>query len=206
MFLGVVIGNILSDKATPNLYTQRTVKAIRGSIITADGFHVAKSQKLYKAVVNTRYIDPDKKELFSALFSIYANIKQKEVEKKLKNKNGSVVLSYNIPQKEAQYLKHLSYELRRFHVFRSIKNPHTGVSMMQGLSIIESGESREYPYKTALTPVIGYPHKVEEHGYTLTKGVKGLERRFEEELSARHDGIIAGQRDANGYILLNKAM
>jgi len=76
--------------------------------------------------------------------------------------------------------------------------------MMQGLSIIESGESREYPYKTALTPVIGYPHKIEENGYTRTRGVKGLEKRFELELSPRRDGKIAGQRDVNGYILLNK--
>ncbi len=205
MFLGVVLGNILSDKSVPNLYTQRSVKAIRGSIITADGFHVAKSQKLYKAVINTHYLDKDKEELFIALFSIYADIPKKEIRKKLKNKKGVVVLSYNIPQKEAQYLKQLSYELRRYHVFKSIKNPRTGIYTMQGLSVIESGESREYPYKTALTPVIGYPHKVEENGYTLSKGVKGLERRFEAELAARHDGLVSGQRDANGYILLNKA-
>ncbi len=204
IFLGVLVGNILSDKATPSLYVERSSKAIRGSIITSDGFHVAKSQKLYKAVVNTRYIDPNKKELFIALFSIYSNISEKAIKKKLSKKSGVVVLSYNIPQKEAKYLQHLSYELRRYKVFRSIKNPRTGISMVQGLSIIESGEKREYPYKTALTPVIGYPHKVEKNGYTLSKGVKGVEKRFDAELEPRNDGRIAGQRDVNGYILLNK--
>ena len=204
MFFGVVAGNILSKKELPSLYTQRSSKAIHGSIVTADGFHVAKSQKLYKAVVNTRYIDKDKRDLFIALFSIYSNIPQERIRKKLLHKNGSVVLSYNIPQKEAQYLKQLSRELRRFHVFRSLKNPRTGIYTMQGLSVIESGESREYPYKTALTPVIGYPHKVEENGYTLSKGVKGLEKRFEMELGPRSDGKIVGQRDVNGYIILNK--
>jgi cell division protein FtsI (penicillin-binding protein 3) len=115
-----------------------------------------------------------------------------------------VVLSYNIPQKEAKYLKRLSYELRRYKVFKSIKNEKTGISTIQGLNIIESGESRIYPYKTALTPLIGYPHKVEEDGYTLSVGVKGLEKRFENELEARQNGVISGQRDVNGYIILNK--
>ncbi len=204
MFLGVILGNILSDKQLPSLYISHTTRAIEGSIVTADGFHVAKSEKLYKAVINTRYLDPDKKELFTALFAIYSGIPQKVIQKRLENKNGMVVLSYNIPQKEAQYLRQLSYELRRFDVFRSLKNPKTGIYMMQGLSIIESGESRQYPYKTALTPVIGYPRKVEKAGYTLSKGVKGLEKRFEMELSPRADGKIEGQRDVNGYILLNK--
>ena len=204
MFVGVVLGNILSKKRLPSLYISHKTRAIEGSIVTADGFHVAKSEKLYKAVINTRYLDPDKKELFIALFSIYSGIPEKKIKKRLGHKNGVVVLSYNIPQKEAQYLRQLSYELRRFHVFRSLKNPKTGVSMIQGLNIIESGESRQYPYKTALTPVIGYPRKVEKDGYTLSKGVKGLEKRFEMELSPRADGMISGQRDVNGYILLNK--
>ena len=203
-FVGAILGNILSTKPIPNLYIEKNSRAIRGDIITADGFRVAKSQKLYKAVINTRYLDPNKKELFIALFSIYSNIPKKEIEKKLHHKKGVVVLSYNIPQKEAKYLKELSYELRRFKVFLSLKNPRTGIYTTQGLSIIESGESREYPYKTALTPVVGYPHKVEDNGYTLTKGVKGLERRWEEELSPRRDGKISGQRDVNGYIILNK--
>lgn len=204
LLLGVLLGNILSEKKIPSLQIQRTSKAIQGSIITADGFHVARSQKLYKAVVNTYYIDKNKLELFIALFSIYSGIDKKQIQKRLKNKKGAVVLSYNIPQKEAQYLRQLSYELRRFHVFKSLKNPKTGIYTMQGLSIIESGESREYPYKTALTPVLGYPHKVEENGYTLSKGVKGLEKRFEEELSARKEGKVSGERDVNGYVLLNK--
>ena len=204
MFVGVILGNVLSNKRLPSLYISHKTRALSGSIITADGFHVAKSEKLYKAVINTRYLDPDKKELFVALFSIYSGIPQSEIRKRIKNKRGSVVLSYNIPQKEAQYLKQLAYELRRFHVFLSLKNPKTGVYMMQGLSVLESGESRVYPYKTALTPVIGYPRKVEKDGYTLSKGVKGLEKRFEMELSPRSDGIIQGQRDVNGYILLNK--
>ncbi len=204
IFLGGVLNNIVNKKSSPSLFIKKESKALRGSIITADGFHLAKSQKLYKAVINTYYLDPNKKDLFVALFSIYSNIPKEQIYKRLKNKKGSVVLSYNIPQKEAKYLKELSYELRRLKVFKSLKNPKTGIYMMQGLSILESGEKREYPYKTALTPLIGYPHKVEVDGYTLSKGVKGLEKRFEMELEPKQDGVLLGQRDVNGYILLNK--
>ena len=204
VFLAAILGNIISNRHTPSLELTRTVKAIKGSIITADGFHVAKSEKLYKAVVDTRYIDPNKRDLFIALFSIYSGMDKKEIKKRLAGKKGSVVLSYSIPQKEANYLKQLAYELRRLKVFIPKKDKRQKTLILRGLSIVESGESRIYPYKKALTPLIGYPRKIEHKGYTLTKGVKGLERRFEEELSPRADGVISGKRDANGYILLNK--
>lgn len=85
-----------------------------------------------------------------------------------------------------------------------IVNERTGLKSVHGLSIIESGESREYPYGSLLTPVIGYPHKIEEDGYTKISGVKGLEKRFDTELSARQDASSKGSRDVNSYIILNK--
>ena len=188
----------------PSLYAKESSRAQRGSIISADGFHIATTKKLYKAVVDTRYIDPNKKDLFVELFSIYSGMKKKAIKKRLKRRKGVVVLSYNIPQIQAQYLKKLSYELRRFKVFLSLKNPRTGLRSIHGLSIIESGESREYPYGNLLTPIIGYPHKIEDDGYTSIKGVKGLEKRFDADLSARQDGFSRGKRDVNSYIILNK--
>jgi cell division protein FtsI (penicillin-binding protein 3) len=204
IFLSVMLTTTLKPRHLPSLYAKETSKAVRGSIISADGFHLATTKKLYKAVVNTHYIDPQKKELFIELFSIYSGIDTKKIAKKLKKKKGVVVLSYNIPQKQAQYLKRLAYELRRFKVFVERKNPRTGRMTLHGLSIIESGESREYAYGDLLTPIIGYPHKMEDDGYTYIKGVKGLERRFESELQAKQNELIQGQRDVNGYIILNK--
>jgi cell division protein FtsI (penicillin-binding protein 3) len=196
---------VIKPRHLPSLYTKTTSKAQRGSIISADGFHLATTKKLYKAVVNTYYIDPQKKELFVQLFSIYSGIDAKTIKKKLsKKKKGVVVLSYNITEKRAQYLKKLAYELRRYKVFLERKNPRTGRLSIHGLSVIESGESREYPYGKLLTPIIGYPHKVEENGYTYVKGVKGLERRFEDALRARQNELREGRRDVNGYIILNK--
>ncbi len=204
IFLSVMLLNALKERHLPSLYAKESSKAKRGSIISKDGFHLGSTKKLYKAVVNTYYIDPQKKQLFVQLFSIYSGIDPKTIEKKLNKHSGVVVLSYNIEEKQAQYLKQLAYELRRYKVFIERKNPRTGMRTLHGLSIIESGESREYPYAKLLTPIIGYTHKVEEDGYTRIKGVKGLERRFEEELQPRQDGIRKGPRDVNGYIILNK--
>jgi len=203
IFLSVMLINILKQRHIPSLYAKESSKAQRGNIISADGFHVATTKKLYKASLNTKYIDPKKKELFIQLFSIYSGVDTKKVRKALKKK-GFVVLSYNIQEKEAQYLKKLSYELRRYKVFIGIPDQTTGIKRVQGLSIVESGESRVYPYKDLLTPIIGYPRKVEKNGYTYIKGVKGLERKFNNELSARVDGSSIGFRDVNGYIILNK--
>ena len=204
VFLSVMFLIATKSRHMPSLYAVESSKAERGSIISADGFHIATTKKLYKAVVNTRYIDPDKKELFVKLFSIYSGMTPKAIKKRLKKRRGVVVLSYSIPQIKAHYLKTLAHELRRMKVFLELKNPKTGLRSVHGLSIIESGESREYPYGTLLTPVIGYPHKIEEDGYTSVKGVKGLEKRFDTELSPVQDGYSRGKRDVNNYIILNK--
>jgi len=204
VFLSVMLLTATKSRHMPSLYTVESSKAQRGSIISADGFHIATTKKLYKAVVNTRYIDPDKKELFVKLFSIYSGMTPKAIEKRLARRKGVVVLSYNIAEIQAHYLKTLARELRRYQVFLELKNPKTGLRSIHGLSILESGESREYPYGTLLTPIIGYPHKIEEEGYTSIQGVKGLEKRFDNELSPRQDGYSRGKRDVNNYIILNK--
>ncbi|MEN4052603.1 MULTISPECIES: penicillin-binding protein 2 [Sulfurimonas] len=203
-FLSVILFTVVKSRHIPSLYTKESSRAQRGTVISADGFHIATTKKLYKAVVDTRYIDPQKRELFIELFSIYSGMTSKAIKKRLSRRKGVVVLSYNIPQIQAQYLKKLSYELRRFKVFLELKNPRTGLRSIHGLSIIESGESRRYPYGNLLTPIIGYPHKVEDNGYTAIKGVKGLEKRFDADLAARQDGFSRGKRDVNGYIILNK--
>ncbi len=204
IFLSVMLVTVLKSRHLPSQYAKETSKAQRGSIISKDGFHLATTKKLYKAVVNTRYIDPEKKELFVELFSIYSGLSTKKIRKKLAKRKGVVVLSYDIPQIQAQYLKKLARELRRFKVFMALKNKRTGLKSTHGLSVLESGESRLYPYGKLLTPIIGYPHKMEEDGYTKIKGVKGLEKRFNDELSSRQDGLKRGQRDVNSYVILNK--
>ena len=74
IFLSVMFYTSIRARHLPSKFTSESTKAQRGNIISADGFHVATTQKLYKASVNTRNIDPDKKELFIELFSIYSGV------------------------------------------------------------------------------------------------------------------------------------
>jgi len=203
LFLGKMLYTALKERDLPSKFTSDSTQAQRGRIITADGFNVASTQKLYKAVVNTRNIDPQKKELFVNLFSIYSGIPEDEIRKKLDSRNGSVVLSYHISPKTAQYLKSLAYELRRLNVFVEYETPR-GRRILQGLNVLESGETREYPYGNVLTPLIGYPRKMEVEGYTRIYGVKGVEKFFEEELEHRQNGKQFAPRDVNSYMILNK--
>ncbi len=203
IFILVMMKNALMQKHIPSLYTSQTTKAMRGDILSRDGYHLAITKKLYKAEVDTRCIDPKKKRLFVELFSIYSGIEQSAIYKKLSKRKGSVVLSYGIDPKVASYLKSLAYELRQKQVFVAYESV-SGRSILKGLDIIESGEARIYPYGRLLTPLIGYPKKYEDGRYTRNKGVKGVEKQFDEDLKARKDGRSFAPRDVNNYRRLTK--
>lgn len=203
IFLAVMLYTALHQRTIPSIFSEETSKAQRGSIVSSDGFHIATTQKLYKAVVNTRNIDPGKEELFVQLFSIYSGIDASEIRQRLHTRKGSVTLSYHISPKEAMYLKTLAFELRRLGVFVEYEN-RSGDRILQGLNIIESGEAREYPYGNLMTPLLGYPRKIEEEGYTRVYGIKGLEKFFDEELNPQQNKAQKAMRDVNGYLILNK--
>lgn len=203
VFALVMASKALGERHTPRLYTSATTKAMRGSIVSADGFHIATTRKLYKATVDTRNIDPGKKELFVQLFSIYSGIPVQKIRQKLAKRQGIVVLSYDISPKRAQYLKSLAFELRRLGVFVEYETP-SGDTILHGLNVVESGEARVYPYGDLLTPLIGYPRKFEEDGYTRNRGIKGLEKQFDDSLQARRNGYTYAPRDANNYKRLTK--
>lgn len=202
IFLLVIFKIVIEPRKLPSLKIVEKNRATRGSIITKDGFTIASSKKLYKVSVNTRSIDSDKKELFIKLFSIYSGIDQKNIRKILNSKKGNVVLSYAIDQKRANLLRELARKLYLMDVFISYESNKKIIK--QGLSVIESGESRLYPYKDILTPIVGYVKKYEENEYTKIGGVKGIERFYEEKLKPIQDGLIKGYRDIGGNIVLNK--
>jgi len=187
----------------PSQFTSNETRAERGEILSADGFHIATTQQLYKAVVNTLNIDPDKKELFIKLFSIYSGMDEKKIRKQLNSRKGSVVLSYHINPQAAQYLKTLAYRLRRMKVFIEYVRPN-GRTILHGLSILPSGEKRRYPYQDLLSPIMGYIHKTEDRSYTRVQGVKGIEKSFDFALHSQQDGKQFGPRDVNNYMILNK--
>jgi len=201
IFFSSILHTALSPRHIPKLVITETNRALRGGIISQDGFKLAFSQKLYKAMVNTHNIDPDKKELFIQLFSIYSGIPAKTVSERLKKK-GNVVLSYAIDANRAKYLKSLSRKLRLLKVFIPYKDKK-GRIIKYGLSLTESGESRIFSYRDMLTPVIGYMRKYEEDGFTRPQGVKGLEKFYENTLAPIQNGIIRGERDIGNTIILS---
>ncbi|WP_200763364.1 peptidoglycan D,D-transpeptidase FtsI family protein [Nitrosophilus alvini] len=202
IFLLVVFKIIIDERKLPSLQISEKNRAIRGSVISSDGFNIASSKKLYKASVNTKCIDPGKKELFIKLFSIYSGINEKKIRKILNSRKGTVVLSYSLDPKQANYLKELARKLYKMDVF--VEYIVGGRSIKQGLSVTESGESRIYAYDDILTPVIGYVRKFEDEGYTKISGVKGIEKYYEEKLKPIQDGLLKGYRDVAGYIILNR--
>ena len=201
LFLFSISRTAVEPRRIPKLVISETNRALRGGIVSQEGFHVAFSQKLYKAMVNTRNIDPDKRELFVKLFSIYSGIPAPTIARRIRKK-GNVVLSYSIDANRAKYLKELARKLRLLKVFIPYKTK-SGRIIKYGLSITESGESRIFPYKTMLTPLLGYMRKTEEDGFTRPVGVKGLEKYYDDALQPRQNGRIVGERDIGNTIILN---
>ena len=193
----------LTYRNIPAIAKSYEERAKRGDIISADGFHVATAQKLYKAIVNTASIDAEKKELFVTLFSIYSGLDPKEIREKLSQK-GRVTLSYRIDSKSAKHMNALAHQLLKLKVFKRFSTGD-GKLHLHGLDIIQSGEARSYPYGNLLTPILGYIHKYDEQDdYTRVNGIKGIEKSYQSMLEDRTDGIKTAERDVNNYLILNK--
>ncbi len=201
-----VFDTMKNFRRLPSLETSKKELSVRGDIISSDNFKITTSKKIYKASIDTRHLDENKKELFIKLFSIYSNIPVKKISKKIEESlesPGNLVLSYNIDSKTAKNLKELGFKLRKLNVFKSRKVQ--GGKILRGLSINESGEKRIYSYEDTLTPVAGYITKFEsKNGKTKVKGIKGLEKKFDELLNNSKDGILSGKRDVLSYIAFNK--
>lgn len=121
VFLGIAFYHNFTTRKLPNFQAKRIENAIRGNIYSSDGFLLASSKKVYKAVVNTYNINPQKKELFINLFSIYSKMPKSQIYSKLEQK-GNVILSYNIDSKSASYLKQLNLKLNQLDVFQSYED------------------------------------------------------------------------------------
>ena len=101
------------ERKLPKLQTSDVNTAIRGNIVTKDGFSISSSQKLYKVMLDTRNIDPNKKEMFIKLYSLYSGDDPNKVRKIINGTKGIVTLSYSIDAKGATYLQELSRKLNR---------------------------------------------------------------------------------------------
>lgn len=204
IFLGKMFFTFTDNRYIPSTFKQVTNKAKRGSIISADGFVIASTQKLYKAIINTKNLDPDKKNLFITLFSIYSGMSPQTIAHKISKADGRTTLSFSINAKRAKHLRSLAHKLLKLKVFKRYETADKSI-IFQGLEILESGETRTFAYNDLLTPIIGYIHKYEDDDYTRVNGIKGLEKSYQQLLESRRDGLKKGERDVNNYVLLNKA-
>jgi len=201
IFIGSILHTAIKDRHIPRLIISETNRALRGNILSQEGFKLSFSQKLYKAMVNTYNIDPDKKELFIKLFSIYSGIDENKIKERV-NRKGNVVLSYSIDANRAKYLKELARKLRTLKVFIPYKTK-SGHIIKYGLSITESGESRIFTYNDSFEPILGFMKKSEDNGFTRPVGVKGLEKSYQEALRPIQNGIVKGSRDIGNSIILD---
>jgi len=203
LFLGADFYWSSTKRKLPNLQHREINHALRGDIISKDGFRIATSKKLYKVMVDTRNIDPGKKQLFIKLYSLYSGDDPKKVLKIIKSHFGNVVLSYKIDAKRAKYLKNLARKLYLSKVFIAYENPKTKESFSHGMNIVESGEKRTYPAVDTLTPVVGFIRKIEKKSMTKVIGIKGIEKYYEDKLAPIQDSILQGRRDLSNSVILD---
>jgi cell division protein FtsI (penicillin-binding protein 3) len=208
IFLFSVLKTISSDRRIPSHNSTIHDRSFRGSIISQDGYTLSSSQKTYQAVIRGASIVPEKKALFVKLFSIYSGIPEEKVLKKFKNRKGkeikgNIVLSKTINSRSAMQLKSLAYKLQKLDVFQSIKT-RSGIEVVYGLDIIENGESRRFPLKDVLSPILGYVGNKSDGKYTRPSGKKGLERAYEKHITSKKNGYFKGKRDVAGRVIHDK--
>lgn len=199
-----------SKRNLPNTEKEQYAIALRGNIVTKDGFIITSSKEVYRAEIDLRSINGAKFDLFLKLFQIYSNASNetmKDIKKRLANKNAksyNFVLLQNIDSKQASYLKELAKKLYVQGFFKAFTNSNNKVET-RGLNITQHKEDRNYMSKDALTPVIGYTRVVldEKYGVFKNVGVKGLEKSYDECLKALQDEKIQGLKDIGGNIVLN---
>jgi len=201
-FLLTVGKTSASKRETENKFATIENKALRGKIISKDNFVVAYSEKKFRAEVNTRSIDPKKRNLFIKLFSIYSGLSEREVASKFLNKEGRtirgrIVLSQNIDYRLKSDLKSLSYKMNKLGIFKPLdpKKPH----IVFGLDILPDSEMRLFPHKDLLTPIVGYIRtKIDEDYYKKPFGIKGLEKAYDAYLEPERDALVKAKKDVLG--------
>ncbi len=215
LFLGIFIlfsifiitmGSILgSDRDTDNKFINIENKGLRGKIISADHYVVTYSEKKYRAEVDTRSIDPKKKNLFIKLFSIYSGLSEESVASRFFTKSGRtirgrIVLTTNLDYRLASDLRSLSYKMSKLDIFRPLnpKKPH----LIFGLDILADSETREFPHQSLLTPLVGYVRIDDSNEYKKPIGIKGLERKYATYLEPEKDASLKAKRDVLGTPLL----
>ncbi len=209
IFLFSTLRTIFSDRDLPSHTSTINDRSIRGEIISKDNYTISKSQKIYQVGIRAESINPDNKELFISLFSLYSDIPKKEVKDKFRDKHsfeiksGNIILSKTIDARHAAQLKSLKSKLRNLNILKPIKKEN-GIEIVYGLDVVEIGENRVFPLKDTLSPILGYVGKQIEKEYIRPSGMQGLERKYDKYIKFKQNGIIEGKRDVVGDVIHNQ--
>lgn len=209
IFLFSTLRTIFSDRDLPSHTSTINDRSIRGEIISKDNYTISKSQKIYQVGIRAESINPDNKELFISLFSLYSDIPKKEVRNKFRDKHGfeiksgNIMLSKTIDARHAAQLKSLKSKLRNLNILKPIKKEN-GIEIVYGLDVVEIGENRVFPLKDTLSPILGYVGKQVEKEYIRPSGMQGLERKYDKYIKFKQNGIIEGKRDVVGDVIHNQ--
>lgn len=204
IFIGTLFYWAKIDRRLPKLQTSDSDSALRGDIISADGYTIATSKKLFKVMVDTRNISKDKIDVFVKLYSIYSKDDPRRIKRLISKNRSNVVLSYQLSAATAKYIQELSRKLYSMKVFVAYEDPKTKTAFLRGMSVVESGEDRIYPNNDLLSPVAGYVKKIEKNEITKVEGVKGIEKAYDDYLSPSQDAKIIGSRDIGNNIIRNR--
>ena len=199
-----------SERNIPNLEKGERVGALRGDIISADGYTLVTSSKTYRAEIDIRSIDLNKLDYFLKLFQIYAFLDDKEMKKiktRLlsaikKNQPYNFVLSYDIDSKAASYLQELSKKTYYSGFFKPFKNAR-GKAETRGLDIIEHSRKRVFSKGDILTPVLGYSERSLDGNIFENIAKKGIEKYYDICLAPQSDYKVEGFKDVGGNIIMN---
>ncbi|MDD5359160.1 MAG: penicillin-binding protein 2 [Sulfurovaceae bacterium] len=209
IFLFSTLKTIFSDRDLPSHTSIINDRSIRGEIISKDNYTVSKSQKIYQVSIRAESINPDNKELFISLFSLYSDIPKQEVKNKFKDrngheiKNGTIIFSKTVDARHAAQLKSLKTKLRNLNIIKPIKKAN-GIEIVYGLDVVETGENRVFPLNDTLSPILGYVGKQVEKDYIRPNGLQGLERKYDQYIKFKQNGIIEGKRDVVGDVIHNQ--
>ncbi|MBZ7996136.1 penicillin-binding protein 2 [Campylobacter canadensis] len=193
-----------------NLEKGERIRAIRGDIISSDGYTLVTSKKTFRAEIDLRSLDFDKLDYFLKLFGIYAFIDNSEIKKikenilKAKKRNqANFVLSKDIDEKAASYLQELAQKINYSNIFKAFENKNKKIET-RGLSIVEHKEDREFLKYDTLTPILGYSQLDLQNNIFANIPKKGLEKYYDDCLRAQSDYKISGIKGIGKNIVINK--
>jgi cell division protein FtsI (penicillin-binding protein 3) len=183
--------------------TTKKAKAIRGAIVTADGYHIAYTTKTYSIGFKNYELPVENREVFAQMVALYTKMTKTEILSKIERarKNGYVMLSNKLTFKEFNNLNKLGREFSNLGIMRG---KYIGGSYhFEGLNGRISGITRNLPYGKSVTPIVGYTNKKEESYFTDVVGMKGIEGEFEDYLKPQEDGFVRADKDIIGNLIRN---